>query len=222
MQPTSRDGNAEIKRATTILKFELPALPTPPSPGHATVINLQYESGLRGPVLNFNNQIWFKMDHGSSSCNLDQADVIADGRNTEVKFHLPIGLFGHWDSQTQMPGWPHRSCVQINRLSETVAYFDHRVALTPQQFRIMAFCTQWCQSYNDPAPDHEILDNVVSDGSDLRFLISRIRRAFRETASEFSDKAIRKAAVDLVGELFPAKTPGIGYRLGRIELFQLS
>ena len=220
MQPTSRDGQTEIKRAITILNFELPMLPTPPSPGHATVVNLQYESGLRGPVLNFNNQIWFPMGQGSSSCNLDQADVIADGRNTEVKFKLPIGLFGQWDSQTQKPGWPNRACVHINRMNESVSYFDRCVDLSPQQYRIVKFYAEWSQSQRGPAPDYKLHANDLG-GVDLKVVVSRIRRAFRDAAAQIPNRTVSEAADTLVVELFPAKTPGIGYQLGRPELFQM-
>ncbi len=221
MQPTSRDGQTEIKRAITILNFELPMLPTPPSPGHATVVNLQYESGLRGPVLNFNNQIWFPMGQGSSSCNLDQADVIADGRNTEVKFKLPIGLFGQWDSRTHAPGWPHRACVRIDKDNETVSYFDQPVVLAPQQYRILAFYAAQSQGRRGPVPDCKLRGTEADSDGELRFIISRIRHAFRDTASALDNDVISDAAVELVAELFPARALKIGYSLRRPELFQI-
>jgi hypothetical protein len=219
MQPTSRDGKSEMKRAEAIFKFELPfALPIP-SVGHAAVINIKFESGLRGTALDFRSQDWFKLGHGSSSCCLDHACITADGKNADVKFHLPIGLFSGWDSQTETPGWPHRSCVRVDRSNESVTYFDRCVELSPQQYRIVKFYVG-CQSQRGAVPDYKLYNSDVG-AADLKVAISRIRRAFRETAAKIPIETVSEAANVLVDALFPSKTPGIGYSLGRPELFQM-
>ncbi|MEI6236847.1 MAG: hypothetical protein WCT04_27625 [Planctomycetota bacterium] len=222
MQPTSRDGKSEMKRAELIFKFELPQLLPIPSVGHATVVNIQFESGLRGLGLDYRNQLWTNLQQGSSSCNLDHACVTADSLHAQVKFKLPIGLFGGWDSQTQEPGWPHRACVRINAENESVCYFDLSIDLPPQQYQILSFYAQWSQSHRGPASNVKLLRSVdMADGADLPPVISRIRRAFREVALKLEDEAVRDAAVALVDELLPNKKPGIGYSLGRSELFQI-
>lgn len=221
MKPTSRDGKSEMKRAELIFKFELPQLLPIPSVGHATVVNLQFESGLRGMGLDHGRQLWVNMQHGSSSCNLDHACVTADSHNAEVKFNLPIGLFGRWDSRTQTPDWPHRACVRIDKDNETVSYFDHPVVLAPQQYRILAFYAVQSQGRPGPVPDCKLRDTEADSDAELRFVFSRIRRAFRDAASALENDRISTAAVALVEELFPARTLRIGYSLGRPELFQI-
>jgi hypothetical protein len=228
MGPTSRDGEAEIKRACAILKQELPKelqakLISPPSPGQATWVNHRYEMGVRGVGLDYSVVDWDTLEgeSSSSSCCMDEGKIVADGEGSKVILDLPVVPCGKWATDFDAPDWPHRSCVRIAKLSESVLYFDVPVGLERQQVELLAFCVEHAQRLPFPVPDHEIFSSVsCNPGTDLAPLFSRIRRAFRAAAQSNPNPEIRDAACKLADVLLPSKKPSIGYRIGRVELFR--
>lgn len=223
LHPGWREWEAERRRAEGILRRELPyswhieLLPLP-SPGHATWVNTQYEAGVRGVGLDYREAVFEDAGPGSSSCDLRQGKIKADG--CASMFELDTSIPERLDSPCNHPPRPHRGCVSIDRSGPTIRYFGEKVVLRPQLIRMLAFYAAWGQSRKDPAPDAVLISSVrIGKGTELRILASEIRHAFRVAAENMRSKRFRETALILVKDVTPLRVRKVGYMIPKPELF---
>lgn len=230
MPSAYRDGRAEMRRANQILERQLPVrlrkrLIPLPSPGRASLVNIRYEGGYRGTDLDYEalDEDWEILAEGSSSFPGEGFVIHADGQSSQVYLgtFLPK-LYREWGERPGTPSWPHEQCILIDTHQERVAYFDEHVSLEPQQYQLLLALVELSGDKGRDVANYKLLRHFdVSENADLSELISRIRAAFRKAARELREE-LAEAAVSLVDELLPRKRPGMGYRIGRYDLYNVT
>lgn len=228
---TYRAGAEEMRRANAILQRELPdsmksRLIPVPSPGRASLVNVLYEDfGKHGEELDYTeyDSRWELLAEGSSSYSGDGDGMLihADGKSSRV--HLGIflpKLYSRWHEPPGTQNWPHDPCVEIDKKTEAVRYFQVPVKLEHQQFQVLTFLIEETKRTDVSITDGRIIDHVaLPDGANIEPIISRIRSKFRQ-ASHSLPMGLRRAALDLIKvALLPSKKSMVGYRVGRTELF---
>lgn len=227
---TYRRGGEEIRRATAILEQEVSAelkahLIPVHSPGRASMVNTLYEMGVRGDKLDYQafDEAWESLVGGSSSYAGEDFLIHADEESSRVFLTRAVpAIYGKWNELPGTPGWPTQKCVEINKPSLQVRYFEQDVKLEPRQLEVLVALVESFLKTGRPVPEQHILMRVaLPEGANLAPVMSRIRSAFKASTSGMND-VLAGTAAELVTTLLPAKRRHSGFTIGRPELFYFS